>query len=234
MVVAVALAVSACGGGSDHDATARPVEPPLSPAADAGPDGEPGPVADGGPGPGAFAPPGAGPAPVGDAIEAAPAPPPGPAPGAVPVRVEVPRLDIGADLVELGLNEDRTMEVPEFEVGGWYGGAPRPGEVGPAVIVAHVDSYTGPAPFFRLGEVRPGDRIVVRYDDGSRFEFAASVTQRHAKETFPTQAVYGNTTGPELRLITCGGDYDRSSRSYLDNVIVWARRTQPRAPAGVV
>jgi hypothetical protein len=140
-----------------------------------------------------------------------------------PVRIEIPAIGVRAPVVRLGLNEDRTLEVPtDFGDAGWWSGGPRPGEPGPAVIAGHVDSYTGPAVFFRLPELDPGDTIIVGRRDGSRARFTVRGSEQYPKARFPTARVYGRTTGPTLRLITCGGAFDQSTGHYLDNTVVYA------------
>jgi sortase (surface protein transpeptidase) len=98
------------------------------------------------------------------------------------------------------------------------------------VIAGHVDSKTGPAVFYGLSKLAAGDVIIVARADQSRVQFTVFRTERHAKSAFPTDAVYGATPDPELRLITCGGAFDRRTRQYIDNVIVFARRTPQPAP----
>jgi sortase (surface protein transpeptidase) len=142
---------------------------------------------------------------------------------AAPAELAIPSLGTRSPLMELGLEPDRTIQVPEDpDLAGWYTGGPKPGETGPAVIVGHVDSYTGPGVFHRLGELAPGEEILIRRQDGSVARFAVTRVEQHPKDDFPTEAVYGDTDGRELRLVTCGGAFDRSARSYTDNVIVWA------------
>jgi sortase (surface protein transpeptidase) len=140
-----------------------------------------------------------------------------------PARLHIPAISVTTDLVELGLDPDGGLQVPaDFAKAGWYVGAPRPGAVGPAVIAGHVDSRTGPAVFYRLGELRPGDEVeVVRVDD-STIRFVVDRVDQHPKNAFPTASVYGDTDEPTLRLITCGGDFDGSTRSYRDNIVVYA------------
>jgi sortase (surface protein transpeptidase) len=141
----------------------------------------------------------------------------------VPVRVEIPSIGVRAPVIKLGLNPDRSLEVPkDFGDTGWWSGGPRPGEPGPAVIVGHVDSYTGPAVFYRLSELGRGDEIVVVGRDGSRSRFTVEGSERYPKDDFPTARVYGRTDGPTLRLITCGGDFDSSTGHYVDNAVVYA------------
>jgi sortase (surface protein transpeptidase) len=144
-------------------------------------------------------------------------------PGAGPEAVVIPAIGVSTRLVRLGLRPDRRMEVPEdFSVAGWYVGGPRPGEPGPAVIAGHVDSRRGPAAFYRLGELRRGDVVAVRYPGRSVVRFRVERTERHPKRAFPTSRVYGDTVGAALRLVTCGGAFDRASGHYRDNVIVFA------------
>lgn len=149
--------------------------------------------------------------------------PPAPPVLAQPVRVAVPSVGIDAALVPLGLEPEGTMEVPsDFEVAGWYVDGPEPGEPGAAVIAGHVDSYTGPAVFFSLRDVVPGAAIDVELADGGTQRFVVEAIEQHPKGAFPTERVFGRTDGPTLRLVTCGGPFDREARSYLDNVVVYA------------
>lgn len=139
-----------------------------------------------------------------------------------PVRLRVPALGIDASLAELGLRGDGTLTVPDDAmVPGWWAGGSAPGERGPAVIVGHVDSHVGDGIFHGLGRLGPGDAVVIDREDGTRAHFRAALTEVHPKDEFPTTRVYGETTTPQLRLITCGGDFDRDERSYEDNVIVY-------------
>jgi hypothetical protein len=139
-------------------------------------------------------------------------------PPSPPVRVEIPAIGVSSSLVRLGLNPDRTMEVPgDFQVAGWFTGAPQPGQLGPAVIAGHVDSRTGPAVFYRLRDLRPGDQIRVVRADRRVVRFKVDSLASYPKQSLPPDAVYGATTTPALRLITCAGSFDRSSRSYRDN-----------------
>ena len=147
--------------------------------------------------------------------------PPRPSP---PVRVEIPSIGVSSRLVRLGLNADGTMEVPrDYGLAGWFTGGVMPGQDGPAVISGHVDSRSGPAVFYRLRDLRRGDTIRVQRADGDWVAFEVTTTARYAKASFPTDAVFGPVTGPVLRVITCGGAFDRSSGHYLDNVVVTAR-----------
>ena len=151
---------------------------------------------------------------------------------AAPVSVGIPSIDVTSDLMRLDLNDDGSVEVPPLEAddrAGWYQRGPAPGEVGPAVILGHVDSAEhGPGIFFDLGALTPGDEVEVARADGTVAVFAVDKVERHPKDAFPTIAVYGNTAEPQLRLITCGGDFDSGARSYEDNVIAFATLTATR------
>ena len=128
-------------------------------------------------------------------------------------------------VVPVGLRPDRSMEVPGTDKAGWYELGPRPGEAGPAVIVGHVDSRSGPAVFFRLGQLRRGDKIVVGQAGGGSRPFLVERVERQAKEALPVERIWNRTNQPVLRLITCGGSFDRSTGHYRDNIIVYAKAT---------
>ena len=143
-----------------------------------------------------------------------------------PRSIRIPAIGVSAPVVPLGLNPDRTLEVPqEWGNTGWYTGGPEPGERGPAVIAGHVDSTSGPAVFYRLGELHRGALIHVRRADGSVVGFRVQGVERWPKDRFPTQRVYHATRASTLRLITCGGSFNSSTGHYLDNTIVYATRT---------
>ena len=153
-------------------------------------------------------------------------------PPSPPVRVEIPSIGVSSPLVRLGLKRDRSMEVPgDFQVAGWFTGGPQPGQLGPAVIAGHVDSRTGPAVFYRLRDLRPGDQIRVVRADHRVVRFEVDALASYPKKALPTEAVYGATTAPVLRLITCAGTFDRASRSYRDNLVVSATRVPDGAGA---
>lgn len=166
------------------------------------------------------------PAPVPAPATGQPGPSPSASAAAEPVAVGIPAIDVTSDLLRLDLNDDGTVEVPPLEAddqAGWYQRGPTPGDVGPAVILGHVDSAEhGPGIFFDLGALRPGDEVTVSRADGTVAVFAVDRIEVHPKDEFPTIAVYGNTAEPQLRLITCGGDFDSAERSYEDNVIAFA------------
>jgi hypothetical protein len=146
------------------------------------------------------------------------------APGAGgPVRLLIPAIGVATPLLRLGLEADGSMAVPaDFGRAGWFAGGPAPGQVGPAVIAGHVDSRTGPAVFHRLRELRPGQVVLVERADRTRLRFVVSQARSYPKAEFPTGAVFGPVGSPELRLITCAGDFDRARGSYRDNLVVFA------------
>ncbi|GAA4600412.1 hypothetical protein BJY16_003509 [Actinoplanes octamycinicus] len=142
---------------------------------------------------------------------------------AEPVRVRIPQLRVDSALQRLGQAADGTIAVPSrVEVAGWYRLGPRPGQPGPAVILGHVDSRTGPGIFAGLSGVRPGALVTVDRADRSSVTFRITEVVRVPKVDFPTEAVYAPTLDPTLRLITCGGSFDAARGSYRDNVIAFA------------
>ncbi|OXM71424.1 MULTISPECIES: class F sortase [Amycolatopsis] len=152
----------------------------------------------------------------------------GPLPHSRPVTLEVPSIGVRTGpIIDLGLTDDGALEVPEDAVTtGWFTGSPSPGETGPAVLAAHVDYNHVPGTFHRLKDTKPGDQAIVHRADGTTAVFTVYRVERYPKSRFPTDDVYGDTAGPELRMITCGGDFDRSTRNYADNVVAYARLSQ--------
>jgi sortase (surface protein transpeptidase) len=148
-------------------------------------------------------------------------------PAAQPTRVEVPAIGVDSDLLTLGQNPDGSVEVPPLarvSQAGWYRGSPTPGELGPAVLLGHVDSAEfGPGVFFRLGDLRPGDEVTVDRADGTAATFRVDRVEEHPKDDFPTEQIYGDIDHAGLRLITCGGAFDPVRRGYVDNLVVSAR-----------
>jgi hypothetical protein len=147
-----------------------------------------------------------------------------PGPASPPVRLTIPAIRVATPLVRLGRERDGSMQVPtDFARAGWFAEGPTPGQVGPAVIAGHVDSKTGPAVFYRLRELRPGDTVQVERADGARLRFVVEQARSFPKATFPTAEVFGPAPWAALRLVTCGGDFDRAAGSYRDNLVVFAR-----------
>jgi len=141
---------------------------------------------------------------------------------AEPVRLRIPTLQVASALERLGRQPDGTIAVPANPaVAGWYAEGPRPGQPGPAVILGHVDSASGPGVFFRVGQLSPGAAVYVDRADGTSIGFRVLNVSRVPKVSFPTDRVYSPTLQPSLQLVTCGGSFDYQARSYRDNVIVY-------------
>jgi hypothetical protein len=156
-------------------------------------------------------------------------------PRSAPVSVQIPSIGVDAPVAPVGRDQRGAIDVPAptrsaGATAYWYRDLASPGEVGPAVIVGHVDSARdGPAVFFRLGELRPGDQVLVRRADGARVVFVVQEVGRYPKDAFPDRSVYGPTDRPALRLITCGGSFDPVRGSYRDNVVVFASASDDAA-----
>ncbi|WP_326568315.1 class F sortase [Amycolatopsis rhabdoformis] len=143
-----------------------------------------------------------------------------------PVSLDIPKIGAHSTLVPLGLNADNTVQVPPVSTplqAGWYEYSPTPGERGPAVVLGHVDGNKHEGIFFRLKEMAPGDDVAIARADGTTAHFVVTKVDQVPKDVFPSDAVYGDTPDAQLRLITCGGVFDRSAHNYVDNVIVYAR-----------
>jgi hypothetical protein len=167
--------------------------------------------------------------------QGAPAPTPGTTPaqpgvGAphppAPVALRIPAIGVAQSLSTLGLNPDRTVQVPtDFQQPGWFGLGPAPGQDGSAVILGHVDSYQGPAVFFRLATLKPGDEVDITRADKTIARFIVTSIATYPKDQFPAQEVYGPRGYSALQLVTCGGTFDTTTRSYLSNVVAYTRLT---------
>ena len=150
-------------------------------------------------------------------------PVPGQTQVALPVSLTIPAIGVKTSITHLGLEKNGSLQVPSTTtVVGWYTESPRPGAVGSAVIAGHVDSYTGPGVFYFLHDLKAGEKVYVTRADKSVAEFSVTSVQSYPKAAFPTSIVYGPAPDAELRLITCGGDFDRSTGHYLSNLIAYA------------
>jgi Sortase domain len=139
-----------------------------------------------------------------------------------PVELRIPAIGVSTSMATLGLNPDNTVQVPsDFQQAGWFEPGPTPGQLGSAVILGHVDSYRGPAVFFRLRSLRPGDAVEVRLADGIVAHFAVTAVETYLKDQFPAERVYGPHGSSALQLVTCGGEFDRQARSYLSNIVAY-------------
>lgn len=150
----------------------------------------------------------------------------------VPVAVDIPAIDVHSRLLDLGLNPDGTLQVPSLltaaDHAAWYKYSATPGEIGSSVIEGHVDSYQGPAVFFRLGALRPGDDIDVTLANGVTAIFRVTGVREYSKDKFPAKLIYGATDYAALRLITCGGEFDGETGHYLGSTVVFATLTSSR------
>ncbi|MET7294314.1 class F sortase [Streptomyces griseoloalbus] len=156
---------------------------------------------------------------------AAPALPPSP-----PDRVRIPAIDVNAPLMGLGLTGTGSLDVPPADrknLAGWYEAGTTPGELGTAVIAGHVDNADGPAVFYSLGALRKGSTVEVDRRDGGVAEFTVHAVEVYDARAFPDEKVYGAAARPELRVITCGGGYSRTT-GYQGNVVVYAHLTGSR------
>lgn len=143
-----------------------------------------------------------------------------------PVSVDIPAIKVHARVIALGLNRNGTVAVPPLSdpmVTSWYDKGPAPGQPGAAAILGHVDAASvGPAVFYDLGDLRPGAKIYVGLRDGQTVVFKTYSVALYAKTRFPTAKVFGGTSAPTLRLITCGGLFDQRTGHYLGNVVAFA------------
>lgn len=146
--------------------------------------------------------------------------------GSRPTALSIPAIGVRSKIGVLGLNPDRTVEVPPLgqdSYAGWYKYSPSPGQLGPSILLGHIDAAQyGPGVFFKLGALRPRDTVTITRADGTVAVFRVERVVEYAKAHFPTAEVYGNTDRAALRLITCGGKFDPSVRSYEDNIVAYA------------
>ncbi|MGJ7415901.1 class F sortase [Streptomyces cinereoruber] len=149
----------------------------------------------------------------------------------LPVRVRTASTGVDTGpVLELGLAADGTVEVPsvaDADRVGWYDKGVTPGETGPAVLIGHFDTARGPAVLKDVSGARAGDEIAVTRADGKTAVFRVRELEQVDKDSFPTAKVYGDTTRPELRLITCGGELTGGHRP--DNIILYADLVAVRA-----
>jgi len=172
-------------------------------------------------------PPAAAPASTAPTLAAPPAPRPAGLPRSAPTRLDISAIGVRTTLIRLGLSKDGTVEVPPLASdapAGWYEHSVTPGEPGAAVILGHVDTARdGPAVFYRLRALKKGADIAVRRADGKTVHFAVTKVASYPKSGFPAEDVYGPVPDPVLRLVTCGGTFDRTRGTYKDNIVVSAR-----------
>ncbi|HEY3466928.1 MAG TPA: class F sortase [Amycolatopsis sp.] len=163
------------------------------------------------------------------------APPAKPVPSSVPVSVpfkglrptsvKIPKIGAESSLLAVAVKTDGSISVPSVHTpmqAAWYKLSPVPGDVGPAIVLGHVDGDKKPGIFYKLKDLVPGDEVDIDRSDGRKLKFVVDRVTQVPKDTFPREAVYGNSDKPELRLITCGGAFDHAEHSYQDNIVVYA------------
>jgi hypothetical protein len=154
----------------------------------------------------------------------------------LPVAVDIPAIGVHSRLLHLGVDSRGAMAVPPLftraDEAGWYKYSATPGQIGASVIVGHVDTVAGPAVFFRLGALRPGNRVDVTLADGVTAIFRVTGVREYRKSRFPAKTIYRATHFAALHLITCGGAFDYSTRNYLSSIVVFASLASSR-PAGL-
>ena len=165
--------------------------------------------------------------------------PPRTPPAPIPVALQIPALGVASSLIPTGVHADHTLQTPPAdkpEQASWFVGSPEPGEVGPAVLLGHVNGAGKPGVFAQLHLLQPGDEIVVNRDGAPAVVFRVTKVEKYPKDDFPTERVYGDVDRPELRLITCGGVFDTSRRtassqngSYTHNWVAYAELAGPPA-----
>lgn len=144
-------------------------------------------------------------------------------PKSQPTHLTISAIDVDTSVSTVGKNADGSIIVPtDYHTAGWYRYSPTPGEIGPSVIVGHLDNVNGLAVFWRLHELQPGDMIQVGRADGSTLQFKVDSVKQFSQSDFPTQEVYGNIKYAGLRLITCGGTFNRLTHHYDQNTVVYA------------
>lgn len=144
-------------------------------------------------------------------------------PASPPARIRIPAIGLDQSLLGLRVQQDGRLGVPKDPARvGWWSDGPRPGDPGAVVIVGHVDSATGPGAFHGLSSLRPGDPITLRREDGGDATYTVQALRQYEKDALPDSQVYATTGPPALRLITCGGAYDRGRGEYRDNLVVYA------------
>ncbi|MGW5336483.1 class F sortase [Streptomyces bauhiniae] len=147
-----------------------------------------------------------------------------PLPRSAPTRLRIPKIGVDAPFTALVLASNGQLEPPpagNTNLVGWYGKGASPGEKGTSVIAGHVDTTTSAAVFADLDDLAPGDRFSVERADGNTANFVVDSADTFAKDDFPSERVYADAKRPEVRLITCAGDYDHTAKDYTENLVVF-------------
>jgi sortase (surface protein transpeptidase) len=141
-----------------------------------------------------------------------------------PVHLSIPAIGVSVKLSEVGLKSNGSVQVPtSYHVPGWYKDGPAPGQIGSAVILGHVDSVAGAGVFYRLNDLRVGDRVTVTLKDSTKVTFKVIGLREYEKNTFPERLVYGPRSYSALQLVTCGGIFDSKTGHYLSNIVVFTK-----------
>jgi LPXTG-site transpeptidase (sortase) family protein len=140
-----------------------------------------------------------------------------------PVRIVIPSIHVDAAVVPVGVANDGSMEIPQYTKTGWFKVGPTPGAPGPSVIVGHVSSKKGRGAFYSLSKLKAGDEFYVYRSSGTRATFVVVSTETVLKTKLPTERIWNDTQEPVIRLVTCGGQWDKASGHYLSNVIVYGK-----------
>jgi hypothetical protein len=144
-----------------------------------------------------------------------------------PTHLSIPAIGVSVKLTELGLNKGGSPQVPSsWYVPGWYKFGPAPGQLGSAVILGHVDSVAGPAVFYRLDDLKVGNRVIVKLRDGKTVYFSVIGLRAYLKAKFPDKFVYGSRPYGALQLVTCGGAFDSQTGHYLSSIVVFTRQVK--------
>jgi sortase (surface protein transpeptidase) len=146
--------------------------------------------------------------------------------GLRPTSVKIPKIGAESSLLAVAVKTDGSISVPSVHTpmqAAWYKLSPVPGDVGPAIVLGHVDGDKKPGIFYKLKDLAPGDEVDIDRSDGRKLKFVVARVTQVPKDDFPRDAVYGNSDKPELRLITCGGAFDHAEHSYKDNIVVYAK-----------
>ncbi|MDR0139650.1 class F sortase [Metabacillus idriensis] len=144
--------------------------------------------------------------------------------GIIPVQIVVPSLDIEANVESVGLTDDGTMELPsDDKLTAWYENGAQPGENGNSVIAGHVDNKTGPAVFFRLKDIKPGEEVIVYGKDGEELTFVVQDKKAYPYDDAPLPSIFGFSQEKKLNLITCTGTFDRKKKTHLERLVVSAK-----------
>ncbi|SCF79501.1 class F sortase [Streptomyces sp. Ncost-T10-10d] len=149
----------------------------------------------------------------------------------VPTRLQIPSLAVKAPFTGLSIGADGRLNPPppnDSNLVGWFKGGVTPGERGAAIVAGHVDTTTGPAVFLQLQFLKPGSTVDITRADGSVATFKVDSVETFSKAKFPNKRVYSDTPSAQLRLITCGGPYNRKAKHYEDNVVAFAHLESPK------